>query len=136
MTAVTTVNRHVTRSLCALALGAGLALGVATGAEASPVTTPTAPSPVWEVDPTPLVVQARDYPVIMTITSGPRAGHQQRIAARAHEVFPTSPDVGGSITFSFDGVPHSQTYEIDPDRIMRFDMQGSARFPAVTLRQG
>jgi hypothetical protein len=138
---MTTTSRRAVKTLCALVMGAGLALGTATGAMASPVagvaaaTVPApAPSPVWEQDPTPLVIQTSDYPVTMTVTSGPKAGYQQQIAPRSHEVFPTTPNFASSVTFTFEGVEQGQTYEIRPDQVMRFDMLGSAQYPQVALR--
>lgn len=136
---MTTMSRRITAGACAVLASAGLGLGTATAADASPtdsaprIVTPTADASTPQ-DPTPLVIQTRDYPVTMTVTGGPKAGYQRVIAPREHEVFPTSPNFTSRITFSFEGVSQGQTYEIDPNRAMRFDMQGNAQYPAVTLR--
>ena len=136
---MTTMSRRITMGACAVFASAGLGLGAVTAASASPTDSgpgfvaPTADSSMSQ-DPTPLVIQTRDYPVTMTVTGGPKAGYQRVIAPREHEVFPTSPNVTSRITFTFDEAPHGQTYEIDPNRAMRFDMQGNAQYPAVTLR--
>ncbi|WP_075298056.1 MULTISPECIES: hypothetical protein [unclassified Pseudonocardia] len=136
---MTTMSRRITSGACAVLACVGIGLGAATAAVASlaepaPGIVAPAADPSTAQDPTPLVIQTRDYPVTMTVTGGPKAGYQRVIGPREHEVFPTSPNVASRITFTFDEAPHGQTYEIDPNRAMRFDMQGNAQYPAVTLR--
>lgn len=62
---------------CAVLASVGLGPGAATVAVASPADStpgsvaPTA-DPATAQDPTPLVIQTRDYPVTMTVTGDPR----------------------------------------------------------------